>query len=502
MSVRSSALANTYLLPQQPQQQAPTQPEFQDEVGPAMENLQHVDGVTSQYFDKWSALKGFARDVWENYGIDVRYPDPSVPESNRLHRIYLKSIADLKTQGNKLKTSQSGLMASQQRGDIMTADSTKTAYADMKQGTDVIHKTLDPIVDVANQKLRQQYYDEKSLGEAEAYYEDVKGRLLEKAETDPQNSGYWLRQVDALTPPTSAAKQFAPHYPRESNKKDDLKMDGNLAFLKERSNLLHGLHKSYKLSEDTFGPNGERVMVSKTTAGEKYGEGQVVEMQYLPETKETYVKVKRKEGKDWVSELIPLTGTNEMEFAKQATSDNPRLAGAGVDLDAVAAREGLFEDSGELNPTSLLDKDSEKIYASMNESIKADAGRSYKRKTLDDELAALKSSSEKDLFGWTDDRVVKKNKQGQDIKIVKKKDGYAIENIKELLSAADIAKLGKTMTKQKLLNFLVKQGALDQGDEVSTEAAPAPKQASGTKPAPSGETDAQRILREYREKKK
>ena len=156
MPALGSALANTYLLPQgqplapQPQKEQP----FQDEIGNPEEGLQQVDGVTSQYFDKWAQLKGFARDVWENYKIDVRYPDPSVPESNRLHRIYLKAIADLKKQGSQLKTSQSMLNASLQRGDLINVDTRKEVFTGAQPGVDVVSHVLDPIVTEANNKLQ------------------------------------------------------------------------------------------------------------------------------------------------------------------------------------------------------------------------------------------------------------------------------------------------------------------------------------------------------------
>src|SRR5688572_29465229 len=152
---RTSALANTYLIPQMEQPKPAAPPQFQDEIGGPEEGLAQVDGSTSEYFDKWAALKGFARDAWESYNIDVRYPDPSVPESNRLHRLYLKAIADLKHQGSRLKTDQSMYAAALQRGDIIKKDPRKEHFSDFQAGTDFIPNELDQVVTQTNDKLQQ-----------------------------------------------------------------------------------------------------------------------------------------------------------------------------------------------------------------------------------------------------------------------------------------------------------------------------------------------------------
>ena len=461
------ALANTYLLPQGQPLAQPQKPQpYQDDIGNPEESLQQVDGVTSQYFDKWAQLKGFARDVWENYGIDVRYPDPSVPESNRMHRIYLKAIADLKGQGSKLKTSQQMLNASLSRGDLINVDTNKTAFSDTQPGVDVVQNELDPIVLQANDKLQQLYYDSKSLGEAKAFYEDIKKRLTAKAEENPNQREYWLRQIEGLTPPTSAAKQFAER--ADPANKDRNKINSAGAFLKKTTNLLNGTADSFKLSNSVFGANGERVYVSTDTAGDTYGGKQIVQWEFTPDTKETNLVVK--DGNGQISR-IPLTGADPMSIAKGYTTENPRYAANGEFLDTFADQAGLFKDTGEVDATSLISDQAGRMGAMQKEvaGIKAQKDAAQ-RESLAGKLSDMTPGKYFDFFN---DSNTVTGSDGVPIKFsAVKGDGnkvlYDIDNIKDLIPGKkpEVYKAYKKMGKTALINFLTKRGA-HLGEEVA-----------------------------------
>lgn len=454
MAERGSLLANTYLLPQAQQAQAvqPQQP-FADEIGAPAEGLQQVDGMTGDYFDKWAQLKGFARDVWENYNIDVRYPDPSVPESNRLHRIYLKSIADLKKQGELLKTSQKMYEASLQRGDIMNVDPRQQAFATMQPMNDVLRRELDPIVTEANNKLQQLYFG-NAITEAKEYYEDIKGRLEGMAEANPDQREYWLRQIEALTPPTRSVREFAPKNP--SVNQGRVNAAGN--FMKKVANLMSGTADGYKISDKEVGPNGERIWVNKDLAtGVNYGGNSVVEWQYIPSTKETFLKVRDSAGN---IKKVPVSGADAISIAKTLVSENPRFAASGEYIDQYADQAGYFSDTGEVNPNVLTTPDAPDIYQKMEKEEAEIRSQEFKQKIkgLETELAELEPGF------FSDDRKIYKTKDGRSVKVAARSGSsgdtvYEIENIKELVPGKKpefykrYKTLGRTATKNLLVNY-------------------------------------------------
>jgi hypothetical protein len=478
MSVRSSALANTYQVPLMQQPEAAPQPKFQDEIGEAEEGLQNVDGVTSQYYEKWAALKGFARDVWENYGIDVRYPDPSVPESNRLNRIYLKSIADLKGQGNKLKTSQQMFSAALARKDIIKGDPKTTMFADMQNGTDYINSDLDQIVTQTNDKLQQQYYDAKSLGEAKKIYEDTKGLFLDNAKEDPQNAEYWMRQAQGLTAPTSATKQFAERAP--ASQKDNDKVDAGGAFLKKIENIRTGNSDHYKLDPKSIDENGDPMYVSNDMMGDNWSDTEsVVRWEHSPNMNQTWLVVKDKNTGN--QRKVDVSAEDGMSVSKAFTSNNTRYASDGEYLDRYAQQNKLFKGEGGLDNSSLLVSDHQDRY---NRRL-AEVGK-HKTKGQIKQLGTELEKLEPGFFGLRDARTTKYSSDGQPIDIVKRADGWEIENMKSLVPAEEYEKYkkNKIMTKQALLKFLAKRGVLEGAAE-ATETPQAAPVTTGTKAAPS-----------------
>lgn len=492
---RSSIYGQTYqnppqYLPQTPM--APSQP-YQDEVGPVEENLQQVDGLTSDYFDKWAALKSFARDAQENLGVDVRFPNPDVPESNRLHRIYLKSLADLKKQANLLKTSQSMYNASLQRGDIINMDPNKQAFATMQPGQDVVSHVLDPIVTEANNKLQQQYYG-NTVKEARAYYNDVKSRLEKKAVDNPDQAEYWKRQVDALTPPTRAEKEFDPYH--RTSAADKAKLDSSEAFLRKQANLANGTSDSYKLSDTTFGPQGERIYVSKDQAGDTYAGKTVVQREFSPTSGEVNLVLKDKDG-----QVSKIPATDVMSLAKGFITENPRYSSAGEYFDSYAKNAGLLTSTGDLNAQPLITPDAPQRTQKMQQEV-AQLG-AVKQSA---QLAQLKDKLTKMESNWYhDDRESFVGSSGVPIRIkAKTTDGrkvFEILNPKVVFPQASAAQLKayKNMGQQALLNLLAKQGVHLSEDVGNPE--PAVSAPAGTESAPiQGETEGARLLRERRQR--
>ncbi len=73
-----------------------------------MDGLAEVEGLTKEYYDKWSAVNSFAENM-QSMGINVTKPDPMNPQSQAANRWYLKAIADLQRHGQALKNQQKTL---------------------------------------------------------------------------------------------------------------------------------------------------------------------------------------------------------------------------------------------------------------------------------------------------------------------------------------------------------------------------------------------------------
>lgn len=105
----ASLLAQTFQLPQTaPADTRAVSPA--EQMGPAMgapqTGLQQVDEATRGYYQKWGELQDFATNLWTNFGIDVTKPDFRSPEAMEAHEVYRKALADLRYQGDALKTGQ------------------------------------------------------------------------------------------------------------------------------------------------------------------------------------------------------------------------------------------------------------------------------------------------------------------------------------------------------------------------------------------------------------
>lgn len=485
---RSGLLAQTFTLPQQAGP-APLAPKpFTDEIGNPESGLQQIDGVTGEYFDKWAALKGFARDAQENYGVDVRFPDPSIPESIRLNRIYLKSVADLKKQGERLKTGQKMYEAALSRNDLINKDPKEQYFDELQPGNDVVDKELDPIVTEANNKLQQLYFG-NAIEEGKQYYDQIKGVLEQRRDSTPSQAAYWQRQIDALTPPTKSVREFAPWHgwkPDANAATKKAKVDAAGQMLKKVANMMEGTAEGYTLSNNTFGPNGERVWVNKDLSEVSFGNGRIKEWQYTPSTGETVLIVERdgpvkSDGTvSKVPERVPLTGIDAVTIAKTITSDNPKFGSAGEVVDLYAQESGLFNDAGEVDPDKLVDPDQRKKKKEYMASTETEEAKRKEKAQMDKLFKQIENMEPGRFFGETQ---TFKLPNGESIDIYRGNKGYYIENtdqFKSVLGKAQLDKLKKAQTFNQIKNFLLKQSA-HLNLEVDMNKLPA----SGTQSAPN-----------------
>ncbi len=473
---RASAIGNTYTIPLNPAVQQPVQQQFQDELGKPEDNLQQIDGVTDQYFDKWAQLKSFAKEAWNNYGIDVRYPDAGVPMSAKLNRIYLKAVADLQNQGNRLKVGQTMYAADRNRGSLINKDPNAQYYDELKPGTDIVDAKLDPIVREANDKLQQQYYGD-TIKQAQSYYAETRKRLEDLRDNTPEQAGYWQRQLDSLVKPTEATKLFDPYH-RDPNVKDRGKINAAGAFLKKVENNRNGLGDSFSLSSDRFNDSGEAALVSKDMAGTNYGGGVVSDWEIYPESKQSFLNIKFKDG---TTQKVDMGNTDPMSAAKGFVTDNPRFASIGENLDIYADENGLFKQSGEVDNSSLLRGDADKVRAGQREAASAQSAQMAKanREAIKGDVDSL------DTHWYGNDNKDYTSSDGSTISVKRNDDGtYKVKDpaIKDPKILPNFKKLSKT----QVLNHLTKRGVKVEGA--------APTNSTGTT------YDAKSVLEEYRKR--
>lgn len=99
-------LAHTYELPQEQPLQGQQAPANYDPAAMMPElgsDLQHKEGVTREYYQKYSNIQALARTMWSNFKIDITKPDIQNPHAMQMHELYQKAVGDLMTTGDRLK---------------------------------------------------------------------------------------------------------------------------------------------------------------------------------------------------------------------------------------------------------------------------------------------------------------------------------------------------------------------------------------------------------------
>lgn len=362
MADRADLIGKSFVLPQIPAQGAGTPAGYGNVQAPSLFNdgvteetgLASVEGLTTDYYRKVAMLKGLMQDAWENYRIDVRVPDLSKPESIKLNQMYQKAIADIKTQGNLLKNSQSMLTAGLGRNDRFITDPTKAPVAGMRPGVDYAPDEIHPAVVEINNKLQQQFYG-KSYDQAVKLYDDKVQELKTYAEAHPEEREQVLRSIAALTKPTKAEKEFDTSGDTGFTKTDMANIKAVEQDAKKVAAVMSGATKGFKLKTDEKGPSGEPLFGNTDLAGVNYADGVIVETIFNPTTDQTTFKVKVGTGDKASIKSVDMTGKDVVTVLKELSSQNPRFAAAGQYASLWAQQSGLADpNTGEIFPEALV----------------------------------------------------------------------------------------------------------------------------------------------------
>lgn len=185
----------------------------------APSELEFVDGVTADAFQKWTDLKSFAEVMQHNYNINVSRPDARNPLAMQAHQAYKKGLADIQYTLDMLKQGRKTQMLDEQAarlGQVTLHDRPANAPSNMVDPRQRFTSTaINPMVEQQNAQSRREFYTDREFNQAMNQYLAEKAQYQRFAEADPANAEYWRRQEAALIAPIRSTH---PEFFREQNK--------------------------------------------------------------------------------------------------------------------------------------------------------------------------------------------------------------------------------------------------------------------------------------------
>lgn len=465
--IRAQALANTFLLPQRAPVQAPQitstgsvpAPPSQSAVPDPIEGLQYVENTTKDYYDKWANLKSFVNSAWTNFGIDVTKPDFTRPESIKMNEIYNKAVADIRFQGDQLKTSQqelSRIMSDQRQGRVLMQGDPSQAPITQTPSQDLYTPTaVDPLVSQTNEFSKRRFFTSQEYTQAMKGFEETKAYLQGQASADPQNADYWNRQLELLQPPTKSTKIFAP--PRDTDRGKGTSAGASL--LKKVSNLMLGSGEAWspasridplKLQNNEF--RGDQYGEFVTDEGKKISK--VIDtFLYDPETRQVSIKYQDPRiPDDFVSDRDALT------VARQLVSSNPKL-GTLTSLDKYIEENTLLDAEGELDPSKLV---SPRMASFQEQNLKQVQEIKPKYNKVKSQLSSQLDDLGRGLWGGTATFEIPSEFGGGELRIQRglRSKKFFIDNYKDIWPDAKSKDFEK-LSKDQVLNLLINLGVVE-----------------------------------------
>ncbi|KKN46960.1 hypothetical protein LCGC14_0667840 [marine sediment metagenome] len=257
---------------------------------PGTDALEHVTGLTDEYYRNWGDVEAFATNLWENFGIDVTKPDFRKPEAMEAHKAYTKAIANLRIQKNRLSGGQKAL--EQYQKGIQSA-----------QGPDLRY-TGDP-----NQPFN--IMDIENIG-------------ITKEELQTQ------RDVAAMER-TKYSQGQANWRANLKGDKEVKKYTGYYTELAGIANVLSG-NAEWAVADDTLGKDGQALLQTNFKSGMKYG--------------------KNAENKDNIIDRIllnPEDGSMRFQFKDGTFEDIDRSDLRGVTAKLISNNSGMRMNDQKLN---------------------------------------------------------------------------------------------------------------------------------------------------------
>lgn len=414
---RAGLTAKTFLLPQaQPQMAAPQEQPFNDGVQ-ALEGLQYVQGQTSDYYKKVSALKSFMQSVNKNLGIDVRVPDMSRPESIELNQIYQTAIADILAQGNELKQGAGIHNMMINRGDKFTDSSYDKSAARYKFGADY-YNNPEKAVTETNDFTSTPSYDDRELQAKQQAYDKLKAEYEAKKDAEPDKAEYWDFNIRSLTPP--APRVYRPNNAETAtDRKYTRAVRQAGAWLDKMAHFQYGAHDSFKVSDQYVNNSGTPYLISKEFAGQKIGDRTVVEWRFDPDNEEMMLF-----ERDPATKQVTPRPVSEQDF--QVIIRELSQIDTGAIMEAISER-GAADKLGQYDAKRFVTPEGQKVKEQNILNAKS-KGIEYNlgMMPIEKALKNLKGSDEKEWYKFGDDEA-----QIGKFNIKKSKGKWIITNIEE-----------------------------------------------------------------------
>lgn len=356
---RAQVLGKTFLFPEEKEvnatRQAATKATGLDALSPdklndyfgipkPAEGLQYTGdmvGRVQNYYQGLAALQQFAREQWIRYGVDVTNPDPTRPDSVMAAQAYQAALANLRFEGDNLKTSQEMLKEASpymmQNKYTPGSEFTKRPFAEIA-GTGIggeMSLEVDPMVSFVGQYGGKDFSDRGQFNRAQ--------QAVQNLQQQP------LSERDRV-----AAQAITPDYtPRADSGKS--KTSGSVfEFLKRASAVAKGL-SDYKISKNYIDPEtGQALAETKEfndafeSIDRKTGrevKGMIQGVLRNPTTGAMYLKISNQ------SDLVPVSMTELVYGISKANPTYPRVDKIAAYIEEV----GASDQAGNIVPEMFLE---------------------------------------------------------------------------------------------------------------------------------------------------
>jgi hypothetical protein len=224
-------LAQTYNLPQRQQRAVGMQPRAQrqpaaqqdlklpDFLDKQPEGLQYITPKlaerSQQVFKEWADLRGYAKNMWLKYKIDITAPDPSNQDAVWAHQAFQQRINLLLSEIDTLKTGREDYktaMAAAARGEILPTEQFGTAATSEIPLTQQFAPTA---VDPGAAKFIEKQMGIGNITQAQSNLRNAQRdleikRFEDLAKTDPNNAAYYNNQAAILRRQMSLPAENTP----------------------------------------------------------------------------------------------------------------------------------------------------------------------------------------------------------------------------------------------------------------------------------------------------
>jgi hypothetical protein len=431
---QGESLAQTFLIPQYAENtnvagggaHGSNPNAFYDDGLKPLDNLQHVQNMTSDYYRKVADLKSFMQEMHNNFGIDARVPDYSKGELGiKVNELYNKALADIMAQGNLLQNSHATMSNLVNQHARFMTNPNQMPVDEMTLGKNYTFNAPSEFVKEVNDQMDNAHYGEDYQG-AQSIYSNAVTHLRKLQKENPDLASVYEDDIKALTPPRKGIfrpiKQSAYEY-RAGRRQRNAEI-----MLKKLANIKNGLVDFEPTTK--VAPSGELYETNKDFSNFKYGQKVISEIRRDPKTGDQKIIFQ-----DGSSQQMP---ADVMQLA-QGLGAGQNLGYDQEDLQNYIVEHKLEGDLGKLNENKLLPTQEEQLGIRKGQEARRTAKLTLVKPIHDAVKAQLANAAKPRFFGTEETSLDLGN--GTNIEFSRHTDGsYSIQP-KELFKIIGIPQL-------------------------------------------------------------